>query len=186
MQADKDSVGVFEVLTLILIVIAALAGCGNSAQNKSNIAANSAKQEQAQKDKEPEVKNPFSETPSAIRDIQANPKNYIGKTVVLGPLKILQHDVSNGTFRVALSKGNGLKDYDGDVYIIIGYNNLSEKDKWRDLSSESRPIIYAKGKIVEVSGSREVGLLASEIVLIGNSSIHADIKKDMEQVVKGN
>jgi outer membrane lipoprotein-sorting protein len=177
------------LLFLILSVVIVLSGCGNSAQNKSNGATNNSKQEQAKSEKASSVqedKNPFSEKPTSIREIKAEPKNYIGKNVVLGPLKVLGNDVSNGNLQVSLSTGSGFVDYDRDINFLVGYKNLSEKNKWRDLSSEKRPILYVKGKIVEVSGSRDVGVLASDIVIIGDSNTHADLKKGMEQVVKGN
>ncbi len=110
--------------------------------------------------------NPFNEPPVPIRNIQAEQQKYLGKIVVIGPIKVLDNNIENAQFRVRTSKGIKKFDYDKDVDMNISYKNTSDYATWRDLSTDNYPVIYVKGKIVPVQYSNSMGMVATEIKII--------------------
>lgn len=141
------------VLTTSIAILLLNAGCGDTKQ-KAN-----------------QNVNPFNEQVVSMREIQSEQVKYLGKTVVIGPVKVTNNNVAKAQFYVTPSKDIDFTAIDFDINMDVLYKNTSDYAKWRDLSSDKRPIIYVKGQVVPVQYSNSMGIVAKEIKFVSNSNL---------------
>lgn len=141
------------VITTSIAILLLNAGCGDTKQ-KAN-----------------QNVNPFNEQVVSMREIQSEQVKYLGKTVVIGPVKVTNNNVAKAQFYVTPSKDIDFTAIDFDINMDVLYKNASEYAKWRDLSSDKRPIIYVRGQVASVQYSNSMRIVASEIKFVSNSKL---------------
>ena len=101
-----------------------------------------------------------------LTQLEQNSKNYDGKKVRIGPVKFMENHASNSYFIVNPSVGQSHDKYDSQYSIEVYYDKLKDKNTWKSLAVDSRPIAYVNGIYWTYEGKKGQGYIeAQEIVL---------------------
>jgi hypothetical protein len=117
--------------------------------------------------KEYDYDNPFDLSRISLRTILGEKESYIDEEVVVGPLIIVNHDLSANILVVQRIDIKG--DIETEVEIDVYYGQVEDRSTW--VNSELGDILYIKGAIHYYKYSTNIYLHAHEIEKVDHKSI---------------
>lgn len=104
----------------------------------------------------------------SIPDLMGEPKNYLFKEVIIGPVLICENWAGESYYDVA-SYNTKTKSMAADFRARISYSKMDDKSKWRNLEARvksPKTIAYIKGTVEEYDSRTIPFIVANEIVLV--------------------
>jgi|GEM_PF-5159348 len=103
-----------------------------------------------------------------LAQLEENPKKYDGIKVRIGPVKLMENQVSNSYFMASPSKGQNYDQYEVSYAIEVYYDKLKDKNTWKNFAVDSRPIAFVNGIYWTYDGKKGEGYIEAQEIILSN------------------